>query len=562
MTRAPWAAALAGLIASVGSVVLTHAPVAADLPPPSKRVYMITDSVGLGAEHAMAAAFGAGWEFTLDGDAGEFTETLENKYVRPRLTQTPSVFGDYAIVAAGYNYPYWDPGRFDRSIDTMIATLLEAGVKHVFWVTLRDVKPQYVSPGAWRQIQPYYWYFPTVNDHLESALARHPQLSLIDWAAVADQPGLTYDAIHLNTAGAALYSAIARQAVIDATTAAAEGAVTRIPIPDAAGVEAVALNLTTVDPRALGYLTAYDCDGERPSVSDHNYTRDLIVAHAAIVPVSATGEVCIFDNVATNLVVDITGRFDASAGIGDTVSKRLVDTRDRGTKQPALTPLAVAVGTPPGAPVVLNVTAVDADGAGWVRAAPCDSTNTTSTVNFHDGAPVPNVAVVVPGADGTVCVTSSVATHLIVDRFMQFLPDASVDVVTPKRVLDTRDGAGARVEAGGVVRLDSDMLGVTAGTTGVMLNLTVTDALGAGYLTAYPCAAGRPPTSNLNYVASDVVANFVVVEPDLDGDVCIYVHNTTHVVVDLMGTVSAGFTGGAPQRLLDTREANLPANWP
>ena len=94
------------------------------------------------------------------------------------MTQTPWVFGDYAIVAAGYNYPYWDPARFDRSIDAMIATLLEAGVKHVFWVTLREVKPQYISPGAWRQIQPYYWYFPTVNDHLETALARHPDLSL------------------------------------------------------------------------------------------------------------------------------------------------------------------------------------------------------------------------------------------------------------------------------------------------------------------------------------------------------------------------------------------------
>ena len=36
----------------------------------------------------------------------------------------------------------------------------------------------------------------------------------------------------------------------------------------------------------------------------------------------------------------------------------------------------------------------------------------------------------------------------------------------------------------------------------------------------------------------------------------------THVVVDLMGTTAAGFTGGAPQRLLDTRVANLPPNWP
>ena len=73
---------------------------------------------------------------------------------------------------------------------------------------------------------------------------------------------------------------------------------------------------------------------------------------------------------------------------------------------------------------------------------------------------------------------------------------------------------------------------------------------------------GRPTTSNLNFVAGDVVANFVIVQPDADGNVCVYAHNATHVVVDLMGTLSDGFTAGAPQRLLDTRVANLPAGWP
>jgi hypothetical protein len=54
------------------------------------------------------------------------------------------------------------------------------GARHVIWVTLREVKPQYVSASAWQQIQPYYWYFPEVNAHLRAALARHPQLTLAD----------------------------------------------------------------------------------------------------------------------------------------------------------------------------------------------------------------------------------------------------------------------------------------------------------------------------------------------------------------------------------------------
>ena len=110
--------------------------------------------------------------------------------------------------------------------------------------------------------------------------------------------------------------------------------------------------------------------------------------------------------------------------------------------------------------------------------------------------------------------------------------------------------------------LDGAVLGVTDSTTGVMLNLTTTDPAGAGFLTAYPCLAGRPTTSNLNFAPGDVVANFVIVEPDASGDVCIYAHSPTHVVVDLLGTVSTGFTGGTPQRLLDTRTANLPPDWP
>ena len=503
--------------------------------PASKKLYMITDSVGLGAQWAIPAAFGPEWQITIDGDPGEFTETLERLYVRPRLTRTPGVFGDYAIVASAYNYPYWDKARFDRSVDSMVATLLEAGVKHVFWVTLREVTPQYVSASAWRQIQPYYWYFPEVNDRLEMALARHPQLSLIDFAAVADQPGITYDAIHLNNTGAALYAAIAKQAEIDATTGVGDRTITRVAIPNPTAVDAVALNLTTVDPRTTGFLTAFDCEGPVPLISNHNFVRDEVVAHSAIVPVGDTGEVCIFNSAGTNLVVDITGRFAADAKLGDAGQSRLVDTRDRRSRQPAQTPLVVDVidGDATPSPVALTVTAVDAAGTGWMRAAPCDSASTTSTVNMSGPSPIPNVAVVMPGADGTICITPSVDSHIVVDRFVSFSSSHSLDGLTPKRILDTRDGAGERLAAAGSLVLDAADLEVAAGTTGVMVNLTATKALAPGFLTAYPCAGGRPATSNLNFVPGATVANFVLVEPDVDGDVCVFSSAPVHVVVDV-----------------------------
>ena len=96
---------------------------------------------------------------------------------------------------------------------------------------LREVDPQYISGSAWRQIQPYYWYFPTVNDHLEAALARNPNLTLVDWRAAANRPGITYDAIHLNTTGAELYSNLIRQAIDTASTRVGDRSTTKVHVP-------------------------------------------------------------------------------------------------------------------------------------------------------------------------------------------------------------------------------------------------------------------------------------------------------------------------------------------
>ena len=299
----------------------------------------------------MPAAFGPEWQITLDGDAGEFTETLEIEVRAPADGQHAVGVRRLRDRRRRLQLPVLGPGAVrSQHRHAWCATLLEAGVKHVFWVTLREIKPQYVSPGAWRQIQPYYWYFPTVNDHLEQALARNPSLSLIDWAAVADQPGLTYDAIHLNTPGAALYSAILaagrdrrhhrrRRGRGDADRDPRRGrrrrggaqphhrrpAGARLP------------HRLRLRPAAAG--------GQQPQLHprpDRRPRRDRARQRRPARCASTTTS-------PTNLVVDITGRFGDDAGDRRHDSKRLVDTRDRGTKQPALTPLPVDVGDAPDA---------------------------------------------------------------------------------------------------------------------------------------------------------------------------------------------------------------------
>ena len=79
----------------------------------------------------------------------------------------------------------------------------------------------------------------------------------------------------------------------------------RVP---ATGVSAVSLNVTVTNPDADGFVTAYPC-GTRNLVASVNYAAGQTVANAVLVPVSATGTVCFFSMVPTDLVVDLTGWF-------------------------------------------------------------------------------------------------------------------------------------------------------------------------------------------------------------------------------------------------------------
>ena len=51
------------------------------------------------------------------------------------------------------------------------------------------------------QYDQYVWYFPYVNERLDLLIQRNPDVVLADWAAVSNQPGLTYDAMHLTGDG-------------------------------------------------------------------------------------------------------------------------------------------------------------------------------------------------------------------------------------------------------------------------------------------------------------------------------------------------------------------------
>jgi hypothetical protein len=134
--------------------------------------------------------------------------------------------------------------------------------------------------------------------------------------------------------------------------------------------------------------------------------------------------------------------------------------------------------------------------------------------------------------------------------------------VSPYRILDTRVGQGfpQRVAAGQAFTLA--LPNVPAGSSAVVLNLTVDGPAAPGFVTVYPTGVGRPLASSINVdLPGQPIANLVTVPISTGGTVDIFSLMTTDLVADVEGyyrpapIAQAGrFIPVTPFRLLDTRE--------
>jgi hypothetical protein len=136
--------------------------------------------------------------------------------------------------------------------------------------------------------------------------------------------------------------------------------------------------------------------------------------------------------------------------------------------------------------------------------------------------------------------------------------------LTPKRLLDTRID-GPQLGSGQTRALQvTGVGGVPAtGVSAVVLNVTVTDTTGFGYLTVSPTGTQRPVVSNLNWSAGATIPNAVTVKVGTGGSIDLFQSGsgTAQVVVDVAGyyiagtvTEPGGFSSITPARILDTRE--------
>jgi hypothetical protein len=200
------------------------------------------------------------------------------------------------------------------------------------------------------------------------------------------------------------------------------------PAPEAA--VAVAINLTST--RAdTGWVRAFPCDVPEPSVSSLNPLAGRDRANSVIVPTAADGTICLTSNVPTDIIVDITGWFGRQTGhrFVPVSPIRLADTRSThpglngGSGARMLEPgreLRVQVAGTRGIAgdaraATVNVVAANGPGAGWLQVVPCGGASPVSNLNYPGWGAVANGATVMLDGSGSVCITTSTLTHVIVD---------------------------------------------------------------------------------------------------------------------------------------------------
>ena len=190
-------------LAAAGACVV---PAAADQPLLG-RVMVIGDSVATGmywhndAVTILQNDFDVDWEVEICRRLAGRSCTSDG--VTPPtaldLVNSLSSVPPYVVMEMGYNDP---ADTFAQSLDATMQALVAKGAKRVFWLTLREAE----GP------------FPLINQQLRAAVARWPQLQLVDWNALsANHPEwFQTDDVHLVDAGGVAMARLVHGYLIEA----------------------------------------------------------------------------------------------------------------------------------------------------------------------------------------------------------------------------------------------------------------------------------------------------------------------------------------------------------
>jgi hypothetical protein len=327
------------------------------------------------------------------------------------------------------------------------------------------------------------------------------------------------------------------------------------------GVTAVVLNVTVADTTGGGYATVYPDGTGRPIASNINFSKGEAIPNLVTVNVGSDGAIDLYNGSTgtANFLGDIEGYYttDSSvAGVSTYVPDgphRVLNTRTSagGTGPVAAGNVASLTlqgvdGIPANATAVLNVTVADETAGGYATVYPnSDATRpTTSNVNFSAKEVISNLVTVPIGSDGKVDFYNGTpgTMDFIADLEGYYTPGTSgakFHALSPIRLADTRIGEGETsvtplAKSGGTLTMP-----LPSSYSAVVENLTVTGAVGGGYLSAYPIGGSPTASSNVNFSAGQTLPNLAIVTSNNGVSYANEASGTTQLVVDIDGYFSA-----------------------
>ncbi len=339
----------------------------------------------------------------------------------------------------------------------------------------------------------------------------------------------------------------------------------------ATGVVAVAVNVTATEAGGAGFVTAFPAGSGRPLASNLNtQVAGDTVPNMAIVALGAGGAISLYTNSSAHLIVDVAGYFTnsitSSAGRYFPVDpQRVLDTRPSsligyaGAKPTAgavvSVPIRGRVGVPANASAVaITLTGTEADGAGFVTAFPSGiAIPTVSNLNLAgQGSTIANMAIVPIGADGSINLFTQRGTHLLVD-VQGWFGDNTVPAGTagyfviqpPTRTADSRSATRVGLAPGPLAQLTvvQPSLGQTPAATpvsAVLFNLTATEVVAAGFVSAFPAGGTLPTVSNLNVGGpGQTVAVLSMTKTNAAGSISLLTQSGGELIVDVTGWITA-----------------------
>jgi Beta-lactamase enzyme family len=357
----------------------------------------------------------------------------------------------------------------------------------------------------------------------------------------------------------AVYNALAPTRVLDTRSnggvVSADGQITVDVALGGLVPSAVAVNITAVGARSVGFVTAWADGFPEPDASVLNQQPGRAVADFAIVGVGANGKIRLKTSSATHLIVDLLGTFTPHPGPGAqgryiaVTPARVLDTRNAGTPvgpgSSTVVPIVGRGGVPAtdASAVVVNVTVTKASGDGFWTVWPSRTTRpNTSTLNLNAGETIANTAIVPLGADGAISVYSQSGGHLLVDVVGWITgpgaPAATagryVTFPAARRVADTRMGFGDvdRLTDDSTVTINAD---VPADATAVAAVLTIVNPGDDGFLTAFPVGAPRPNSSSANPSMEIGTWANAMMTGVTNGGFSLYSSGNTEAIVDISG---------------------------